>query len=72
MKHEKITVNIVRIEIQFNIYNKKMFRTKSVNAVELKLIKETRVLEYFKENKYILQKKINWEAIKRDILKEIT
>lgn len=29
---------------------------KSVNAVKLKLIKETRVLEYFKENKYILQK----------------
>lgn len=52
---KKITVNIVRIEILFNIYSKKMFRMKSVNAVKLKLIKETRVLEYFKE-KYILQK----------------
>lgn len=58
MKHEKITVNIVRIEILFNIYSKKMFRTKSVNAVKLKLIKETRVLEYFKENIFYKNNKI--------------
>lgn len=49
---KKITVNIVRIEILFNIYSKKMFRMKSVNAVKLKLIKETRVLEYFKDKIY--------------------